>query len=324
MYGPLPALWFGGKDETKLRSLAVSLAVQSNYAGWCLGSFVIPKMIKQEEDFDDVMFVQAAIVSLNLILFIFVYRDPDNTMTSMDNELLGDNVDSKETEMDERKITEIITDLLSNTDYVVNVSCVVLLGGVSFAISGILDSVVTSNDERFDDDDASYMNCGYILSGVLSGVIGGVLIERGLVGKVETLLSFMFVCSTLGLTLVSFAVYRKHDFDETEIWFAYVLGFVLSGIGALGFCGAALGLALDAAKNQSSVNPGIAVLIPEIGLNAFGAIVTQITGAEFWVCTIVSWSVLAMWVIWLGYSSFGSGGGGHRYVAATSSSHHGV
>ena len=142
------------------------------------------------------------------------------------------------------------------------------------------------------------MNVGYILSGVLSGVIGGILIERGFV-KIHTLLTFWFVCSAIGLTLVSFAVYRKHDLDRTEIWIAYILGFILSGIGALGFCGAALGLALDAAKNKSSVNPGIAVLIPEIGLNAFGAVVTQITGAEFWVCTGVSWVVLLGWVFWL-------------------------
>ena len=65
---------------------------------------------------------------------------------------------------------EVVRDLLCNKEYVVNTTCVVLLAGVSFAISGILDSVVTSNDERFDDDDASYVNYLSLYSTIISHI----------------------------------------------------------------------------------------------------------------------------------------------------------
>ena len=80
-----------------------------------------------------------------------MYRDPEKKK----NTLLEEDIeDSKE---ETRKASEVVRDLLCNKEYVVNTTCVVLLAGVSFAISGILDSVVTSNDKRFDDDDASYV-----------------------------------------------------------------------------------------------------------------------------------------------------------------------
>ena len=71
LYGTIPFTWFKPAE----RSLVVSVAVQSNYAGWCLGSVLIPRMVKRAGDFNGFILVQAVVVTFNVVLFALFYRE---------------------------------------------------------------------------------------------------------------------------------------------------------------------------------------------------------------------------------------------------------
>jgi len=70
-YAVLGERWFSPSQ----RSLAVTIAVQSNYLGWAAGSLLLPNLVSSTEDFKRVMFVQACVISFNLLTFVAWHRE---------------------------------------------------------------------------------------------------------------------------------------------------------------------------------------------------------------------------------------------------------
>lgn len=83
---------------------------------------------------------------------------------------------------------------------------------------------------------------------------------------------------------------RTVDYDL--LFALYGVLFPCVGVSALGFCGLSLSLAIRAGvKGTKGVTEEIATTIPEIGLNAFGAIVTQCSTVDtgFWIYAGLAW-----------------------------------
>eukprot|EP00939_MAST-03C_sp_MAST-3C-sp1_P003245 g3245.t1 len=364
LYGPIPFTFFPPAQ----RSLALSVAVQSNYAGWCLGSFLIPRLIEHKEDFSDFLFVQAIVVSFNCVFFLVFYREKpvsgddyvvagvSRSATGLDNadvscEALfryddeeGNKFDANNSivvgaatafpiiptkpatmtrpasgpVVDRRRgdRSHLLSDtepknewssiafgLLSNRQFLLHTFCVTLLGGASFTISAVVDLVVT-DDDRFTDTDAAWMNSAYILAGVISGVLLGVVVKR-MPERVGCILRGLFLLSASTLTVVAVIAYvNKHvdRIDFNTLFVVNVFMFALIGIAALGFCGLSLSLAIRAGTETKGVSESLATTIPELGLNAFGAITTQASNADtgFMICAGMSWLVVvAMWLFYV-------------------------
>eukprot|EP00940_MAST-03C_sp_MAST-3C-sp2_P001193 g1193.t1 len=359
LYGTIPYLWFPESE----RSLALSVAVQSNYAGWCLGSFLLPRVVEHKDDFPAFFLVQAIAVSVNVLLFaafyrekplshcryedassaveaakgeptpnllvndggsceaLFRYDDDDDERTARrtsppeippkpetltrpassgprrilkdDDDMTSSLLESEEASA-RSSLEKVGCALLRNRQFLLHTFCVTLLGGASFAVSAVVDLVVTK-DDRFTDKDAAWMNTSYILSGVIAGISLGFCAKRR-PESVGGLLRCLFLLAALALTSlagVSYVNMHVDRFDFDLLFVIYVALFSLVGVAALGFCGLSLSLAIGAAMLTDGVSKSVATTIPELGLNAFGAAVTQASNADtgFLVCAGLSWLV---------------------------------
>jgi len=317
LYGPIPFTWFEPKD----RSLALSVSVQSNYAGWCLGAILVPHLVTSQKDFEPFMFWQAIVVSLNLVFFIAFYRESpriqndqsghmnlaDSPIADMDEDLIAasDNTSQRDSHGNQIPIEaptpmEMCMQLLRNRNYLLHTFCVTVLGGLSFTVSAVVDLVVT-DDARFSDQDAAWLNTAYILSGVISGVVLGMLVKqnRNIVGR---LLMFLFFLGSLALSLVAVVGYLNKHVEQINQDLLFAIFFVLFsaiGLAALGFCGISLSLAITAATTETDVKESFATTIPELGLNAFGALTTQVSGVDtgFFICGALAWVVAGAMII---------------------------
>ena len=163
-YSSISARWFPPHERT----FATSVAVQSNYLGWCIGAVAFPYM--QDRDLSVLLLYQAAMCSVFFLLFVAVYRDnrhssekPGVTPENLTKALLQSPGLSGEQEAAGSNFLEQVRALCANKQYMLQCMCYSALAGVSFAVPAFQTSAFALM--RLTEQDAAWTNFAFILSG---------------------------------------------------------------------------------------------------------------------------------------------------------------
>ena len=254
--------------STAQRTLATTIAVQLNYAGWCVGSFIIPSYTSNKEDFENLMYLQAIIASFGLLLFVSFHRprptfccectgrrDKDNSYRNRKKNttpLIADNSEAN-THLISEKVG--LVELLSNANFVIQGMSFAVLGGISFAIPAVQDEIFS--EVGLNQDLTKWTNVTFVLSGVVSGLLLGAWFHyRGIEPTSQTsmrVLRAMFVICTISLTVLACATYAADSFDREVFTVLLFVSMLITGACCLGFVGIALSQAVAVAYPASEV-----------------------------------------------------------------------
>jgi len=120
-YTAITLRWFPASQRT----FACSLAVQSNYLGWCIGAVIIPYLVKSPADLESCQYYQAIGLTVILGLFLVFHRDRPH---------YGKASKKSSTHEDEMSLTQAMKQLASNRQFVLQCFCYATLAGVSFSV----------------------------------------------------------------------------------------------------------------------------------------------------------------------------------------------
>jgi len=262
-YVPIAARWFPRRQTT----LAVTLAVQSNYGGWAIAALILPLVVSNTEDLTYVLKMQALVSSILLVSFFAFHREkpaysysediiPDKDTSLPATCAIIETVDipsDAKLAAEDLSIYDSMKRLFSSRNTMAQLFVFSLMGGVSFALPGIQDEMFSGDlgKSNLNASQRSATNFSFILSGVLVGIILGALItkscQRLLAVKV---LIFM---SSISLSALSAAVIviegSRNNAVQEEFVFGIVFGcMTLAGVGLVSFIGLALGMIADSAE----------------------------------------------------------------------------
>jgi hypothetical protein len=244
------------------RAMAVSLAVQSNYAGWGLGAVVMPNVVSSAHDLERAMLVQAFIISFSAVTFALFFREAPLT-PPCDIEALA--ALPLEPKLDNHASTlspwESVKRLFAVRKTAMQMFVFSSMSGIGFAVPAIQDEVFTSSEFgqfALSSSQSGDTNVAFIFAGVLVGIV------LPLVAKGERQRDAAFKATswvaTFGLTGMAVLVLRLETSDGTlseGAWtsdsvFSYQLVLmVLSGVGTLGSAGIGLAAIVNTAQPVS-------------------------------------------------------------------------
>jgi hypothetical protein len=274
------------------RTLATTIAVQLNYAGWCIASVVIPTFSSTEHDLEHLMFLQAVIISAGLPLFLFFHRpqpaaaaaaaaklkccggsaDPAatalrnggkkiGTYSILDDEIPGSYNVEEEDDDDDRAAEDGAGEgspwgLLANCNFVVQSLAFAMLGGISFAIPAVQDEIF--NELGLDQDITKWTNLAFLASGVVSGLSLGAIFHRfGIQPTSPTsmqVLRVLFSVCTVALAMLAVVSYSATGGAVNKgITIVIFIAMMVSGACSLGFVGVALSQAVAVAHPVSEI-----------------------------------------------------------------------
>jgi hypothetical protein len=258
---PLATRWFPHHQRT----LAVTLAVQSNYGGWAIGALILPLVVSTTADLRHVLKTQALFATVNALAFLAFHREKPASLHAVEElpedhaNVLGMCTAGGTVELpSESKLSEDLSvydsmeRLFSSKKVVVQLLVFSLMGGISFAIPGIQDGIFTDGlgESNLIASQRSATNFSFILSGVLMGILLGAVIskphQRVLVIKV------LLVVSSVSLSALSMVVFALEGGGNSSLKnssvFGVIFGFMsFAGIGLISFIGLALGMIVETA-----------------------------------------------------------------------------
>ena len=284
--------WFPANQRT----LVTTIAVQSNYFGWCLGGIVTPHVVDSSADLRTFLLWQAIASCSVIITFFAFHRAPTHAAPQSGEEDSA----TVEASLIPRTHRAVIATLLSNKSFMLSGLGFALLGGVSFAVPAVQDQVFDL--ENFSADANSFANLAFIASGVLVGLLAGALAPPR---HHPLFLSLSFLATALSLTALSLVSHFHASFASHSLLFATNLSLMaVAGAGSLGFIGIGLATAARLGHPVSDTYTGGGV---EWFLQVFSVVLTQASTDEvgFVACAVVAWAALAALVAgqWVGGSS---------------------
>jgi MFS family permease len=217
-YSAVASRWFPPSERT----LATSLAVQSNYAGWCLGAVVIPYCINKSEDLLDAMFYQAIYLSFCLALFFLVHRENPIMVSAESDPMLESTVDHEE-KHEELSALESLKALVSDKQYVLQCLCYSTLAGVSFAIPAFQTTALATIN--LTSKQSAWTNFAFVLSGVVTGLCAGFFTKSS--EHFPKILKTMFVVCSIALAglVVLTQLQDSFEFDTLYTLLIVCMGF---------------------------------------------------------------------------------------------------
>jgi len=285
----------------KERSMATSIAVQCNYIGWALGS-LIPLIVRPcdvnevtgvcdaapladtGERYKNALLVQAIAMTLALPLFVLTSSPKDGATEVAHADVAADG---------ERGSPLL---LARNGQFWLHTLCYSLLGGVSFTIPGIQDSIFSGclSSPKWNSSQTMWTDFSFITCGVVTGLVVGYKAKDP--RHHHVVLRVLFGLTALSLTAIaifatpSVAAFM-HDHAPNSLYSILIVLMGVAGAGSLGFIGLGLHSAASLAQPVSEAYSGGLV---EWLVQAWGALLTQISDCNlsFWGCTGVAWVVL--------------------------------
>jgi len=240
------------------RAMAVSLAVQSNYAGWGLGALVMPNVVSTGDDLERAMLIQAFVISSSLVFFCIFFREPPSSSPSETaknyTSLAAGDSDARATPLDgHAKLSpfESVKIMFTTRQPAMQMFVFSVMSGIGFSIPAIQDEVFTSRkfgDFALSSTQSSLTNVAFILAGVVVGVILPLAAQGG--RRRGIALTITFWVGTFGLTGLAWLVAQiqghgdaaaEGGWTSDSVYSYQLVLMVLSGGGVLGFTG--LGLA---------------------------------------------------------------------------------
>ena len=264
------------------RTLATTIAVQLNYAGWCIASVVIPTFSSTERDLEHLMFLQAVIISAGLPLFLFFHRprpvaaakccgsseDPAaaalrnggariGTYSVLDDDDISASYNVEDGDGDDEDSEDGTPwSLLTNRNFVVQSLAFAMLGGISFAIPAVQDEIF--NELGLDQDLTKWTNLAFLSSGVVSGLSLGAIFHRyGIKPTSPTsmrVLRAIFSLCTIALTVLAVVTFSATGGSVSQgVTVVIFAAMMVSGACSLGFVGVALSQAVAVAHPVSEI-----------------------------------------------------------------------
>ena len=216
-YSSISQRWFAKHERT----LACSIAVQSNYAGWCLGAVLIPYSVKDVAGLLAFQFWQGVAITLTLLLFLLFHREGPPGHTS-----------NAEHEHEELSAGESLCSLLGNGQFCMQCICYAVLAGVSFGVPGFQTSAFS---HILTERQTAWTNCSFILSGVVVGLAAGLFVKDA--SSFPSVLKAMFVAASASLVLL-LGIFAVHtSFSHDTVFTLLLLAMAICGGSSLGFIG---------------------------------------------------------------------------------------
>ena len=253
-------------DEAQ-RTLSTTIAVQLNYGGWCVSSVVIPSFSSTADELEDLMFLQAIIISVGLPLFVLFHRPrPESCCGSADRAGTALRRASQPTatysildgvhEHEEDAEGGSLWDILTNRNFIVQSLSFSMLGGISFAIPAVQDEIF--NDLGLEQGLTKWTNLGFLMSGVASGLLLGVIFHRCGIEPTSTtsmwvLRAIFVVCTIALISLASVSYFAAGGPIGDGVTVLIFASMIVSGACSLGFVGVALSQAVAVAHPVSEI-----------------------------------------------------------------------
>ncbi|KAJ9454882.1 hypothetical protein DIPPA_02846 [Diplonema papillatum] len=299
----VPQQWF---VKGTPRQLATSIGVQANYAGWCLGSLLMPYGVDTKEDYKDLLRIQAFFVSLSLLLFFAFHRQrPAEETQTLEIPQHPDHLDSAVNASqsppgppaglpegsDSSFVEEFVQNikvLAASKSFLFQLLCYSALGGISFTIPAIQGEVFS----KFTTHDTAWTNFAFIFTGVIGGLTFGTFKSD----KVDNLITACFFVCSASVTLIIIVGYLQDTIGFTASYVATICLMSMAGLASLGFIGPALSKACRAVPAVSHSWSGGAV---EWCIQVWGAVLTQVSigSVGFSACAALAWTATALLLV---------------------------
>mmetsp|Transcript_24099 Transcript_24099/g.81371 ORF Transcript_24099/g.81371 Transcript_24099/m.81371 type:complete len:468 (-) Transcript_24099:2788-4191(-) len=265
------------------RGLATSIAVQSNYLGWALGSLIGADEAGEAERARALFRWQAIAISGCLPLCLFLYRDrhaadqqQPNTLATSTASAAGASASTAST---------ALRSLASNGPFWRRAVPYAAIGGIGFSVPSAQDVLFGSSCygagsawSGFDTGHTTVTNLSFILSGVLCGLCLGAVVPRRSAEAVVLALALLAALSLTALALLS-TPHVAPTLPPATL-FPLLAGLMaLSGIGTIGFIGLALSRAVELADG---VPEAYAVGAVEMLVQGFGGGLSALSAS----CTV--------------------------------------
>jgi len=313
-YSIVPENWFGPSE----RGLATAIGVQANYLGWGFG-VLLPLYVDSLSAFTTFCFWQALAMSLAIPVFVLGYRAPPASAAAHHHEATstypsltdasslpiggvadaGSSAGHAAHEVQEAKLETgaSLVRLLTSPRYLVHAFACAVLGGISFAITGVQDLILEGGEGCTSLDlppsQTTWTNFAFVSVGVLSGLIIGQSVQSERAQRYA--LVGLSALSALALTALS-ALASSAVFSHMNRHVVYALLIVsmgLSGVGLLGFISVALRMAVHLGSPASEVFSAGGL---ELMLQCFSALFAQTLDChvQFIPCAIATWVCCAL------------------------------
>ena len=244
------------------RTLATTIAVQSNYFGWAIGS-LIPSVVSDVETMQACMLAQAILVSVALPAYLLASPPPSCAAAppppgggaaaggaGPSSDPPGSKGAASDGDGDELKLTlrESFLSMATNSQLLLHGLAYSVMAGVSFAVTAVQDSILT--DLGFASTCAQWTNFAFITSGVGAGLILGITVTDA--EQYAPTLRLLFLLTALAMTgLVALTVTASSFDDEYVLFGLLVVGMSALGVGSLGFIGMGLHVAVQVGHTPS-------------------------------------------------------------------------
>ena len=221
----IAAVWF----DTNEASRATSIGVFGNQIGIAIG-FVLPPQLVTTTSPETIaqglryMFYGVAILcTLIFIAIVFMFDDTPKYPPSF--------AAMTAAETKEDSYTVVIKSLMTNRNYVLILITYGLNVGVFYAVSTVLNQMVTS---RFEDSEkaAGYMGLILTVAGIFGSIICGYALDKTHMYKETTLSVYFF--SFIGMLAFTGAL-RLHEYIWPLYFVSFALGFFMTGYLPIGF-----------------------------------------------------------------------------------------
>lgn len=272
-YAVIAERWF----RPSQRGFATTVAVQSNYAGWALGS-LLGLLAHSDKDFyaNQVLLVQAIVVSLCLPFFFLGYRGGTSggggrsvALENADEPMLSAAEPSLGNDHQQMSVKDSAALLGRNFEYWVYAVSYAIIGGIGFSVPSAQAAIFSecSPDLKFDTPHTTFTNLSFILSGVVAGILISPFVKTPRQMEVVVLaLSVLGSLAMTALTVLSVPE-RAASLDQDLLFGLLVVLMGLSGISTIGFIGMALNyvVSIGAPVSEAYTVGGVEWLIQGVG-----------------------------------------------------------
>jgi hypothetical protein len=290
-YSLISTRWFPQQERT----MATTIPVMSNYAGWCLGCLLIPYTITSPKAMLDMQFYQGIVMTLAFGAFLVCHRERPERGRSADLE----KAEHHEQEVHDHDMVAELKKLFSNQQFVVQCFCYSILAGVSFAVPGF--GTVALKNLSLSATEAAWVNFAFVFSGVVTGTSIGRLIKGP--RQFPAVLKTMFLLTSIALAVVVVLVIAQDKMSKSVLYPILIVAMAVSGATSLGFIGVALSAVIETTHPVDAEFSGGSV---EWFVQLWGGIFTFASSAPgmsaafpFWLVTIPTWiATLLMFTVY--------------------------
>ena len=240
-FASVPAAWFSPRQQ----SLATAVSVQTWYAGWALGA-LLPLGVHDVSSMKTFMLAQAVVVSLTLPLFLALYSAvPPSLPSPLPSEMgasaaafSSSSSSSLSPHHPALGVAASLRSLLGNVQFWVHAISYGILGGISFAIPAISANTLSDCLDpslTYVSSQAMWLNCTFIASGVLGGLLVGALVSEAYEPHAIRSLSVVGTLALGALILIARSPLLGELGDTPRLLAVLLVLFSLAGACCLGF-----------------------------------------------------------------------------------------